>query len=192
MSKLDQYRRLVNRAVIDYERAKSIEKWAGDQLNRDEQELEAIMEAQQLVQSVAETIQQQVHRQVSKVVQRCLNTVFSHPYQFEIRFERRRGKTEAKMVFMRDGMEMEDPLNEVGGGVIDVAALGLRLARILMARPAMRKLVVLDEPFKNIRGKGNKERTRQMLLALSQELGIQFIVNTEIEAYQLGTVVEIV
>jgi ABC-type uncharacterized transport system YnjBCD ATPase subunit len=94
-------------------------------------------------------------------------------------------------VFIKDGVVLDDPLNEVGGGVIDVASLALRLSCILLMRPPMRRLLVLDEPFSNIRGESNKARTREMLQMLATEMGIQIVINTDIPAYRLGTVVEL-
>jgi len=154
------------------------------------EEVNNLLEAQKIVTSIAQSIQQQIHGRISQIVTRCLSAVFEDPYEFRIRFDRKRGKTEARMVLVRDGEELDDPLNEVGGGCIDVVSLALRLAKILLSRPPRRRLVVLDEPFSAIRGAGNKRRTREMLLKLADELGFQFIINTEIQAYQMGTVVE--
>ena len=106
-------------------------------------------------------------------------------------FDRKRGKTEAQLVFERDGVQLEDPLNEIGGGVVDVAALALRLSSILLSRPPMRRFLALDEPFKSIRGKENRARTRLMLQRLAEDLKLQILINTDIPEFQLGTVVEL-
>jgi hypothetical protein len=153
--------------------------------------LDGIQEAQTIAQTIAQTLQQRAHDRIASVVTRCLNAVFDDPYEFRIRFDRKRGKTEARLTFLRDGLELDDPLNEVGGGVIDVASLALRLACLLLSRPPLRRLIVLDEPFKNIRGEGNKARTREMILRLAEDLDIQFVINTDIPEYRLGTVVEV-
>ena len=155
---------------------------------------QTITEARTIVQSIAQTIQQRLHRQVARVTTRCLNAVFDAPYEFRIEFDRRRGKTEARLTFVRDGLRLDDPLNEVGGGVIDVAALALRLSAVLLSRPRRRRLLVLDEPLKNVRGVDNRERVRRMLLGLAEELGVQIFLNIDVDAYPefaLGKVVEI-
>ena len=157
-----------------------------------ELDIEVVGDANKILQAVARTVQQAAHGRLAGVVTRCLNAVFpDDPYGFRIRFDRKRGKTEARMVFVRDGLELDDPLNEVGGGVVDVASLALRLACVVMARPVRRRLVVLDEPFAHIRGGGNRRRTREMLERLADELGVQFILCTDIEEYRLGKVVEV-
>ena len=152
--------------------------------------VESTVGAQQVAQAIAQTLQQRAHRQIASVVSRCLAAVFDDPYEFRIDFERKRGKTEARLVFVRDGLELGGVLDGVGGGVVDVAALGLRLACVLLARPPVRKLVVLDEPFRFV-SRDHRPRVRAMVEMLAGELGMQFVVVTHDEAFQLGKVVVI-
>ena len=98
------------------------------------------------------------------------------------------------MEFVRDGIVLDDPLNQVGGGVIDVASLALRLACILLTKPRRRKLLVLDEPLKNVRGRDNRKKVKAMLEALTNELGVQVIINVDLDSYPefaLGKIVEL-
>lgn len=150
-------------------------------------------QALQIAAEVSRSLQRMAHEGLSRVVAMCLRAVFDDPYDFRVEFEERRGRTEAVMVFSRDGKDFRDPKEEVGGGVVDVAALALRVACITMSRPRMRRLLVLDEPFKNVRGSENKARLREMLLALSKDMGFQFVLNVDVEAYPefaLGKIVE--
>lgn len=151
-------------------------------------------EAQCVIQDAAQIIQQEAHRMVSGVVSRCLESVFDEPYEFCIEFEKKRGKTEAVLTFVRDGVKLNDPINQSGGGPIDVAAFALRLASMMLMRPPMRRVLILDEPFKNIRGKEYRRRVRNMLESLSEEMGVQFIINVDADAYPeflLGKVIEV-
>lgn len=169
-------------AVLDAER---------ESLAIAEERVACVQQAQEIVQTVAQAVEQQVHARIAEVVSRCLRAVFDDPYEFRVEFDRRRGRTEARLVLVRDGIALDDPLNEVGGGVVDVAALALRIACLLLCRPACRRLLVLDEPFRNIRGDENRRRTRELLLGLANDLGMQIILNTDIPAYRLGTVLEL-
>lgn len=155
------------------------------------QNVDALEEARTVVQCVAEELQKRAHDRIARVVTRCLAAVFDEPYEFRIVFERKRGKTEAKLQFERDGQTYDDPLNEVGGGVLDVAALALRLSCLLVSRPPARKTLILDEPWSNVRGEDNRRRTRRLLEVLADEFSVQWIVNTDIETYRSGTVVEV-
>ena len=154
-----------------------------------EDEFDAAEEAQQVAQAIAETIQEEAHNRIAGVVTRCLATVFDEPYEFRIRFERSRGRTEARLVFVRDGLEV-NPLNASGGGVVDVAAFALRLSSLMLSRPARRRVVVMDEPFKFV-SHGFRERVRAMLESLATDLEVQFIMVTHIEALQCGHIVEV-
>lgn len=146
--------------------------------------------AQLIFQTVAKNLQEQCHKQIASIVTRCLNAVFEDPYEFKILFEQKRGKTEAKLAFTRDGILLDDPLNEVGGGVIDVASMGLRMACMLLQKPPIRRLLVMDEPFSHIRGQGNRSRARKMLLRMAEELQLQIILCTDIDDFRLGQVID--
>ena len=192
MMNLESYREKVSDFLAINKQAKASVEQEEKELQITEEKLGHTLEAQSITQVISQSLQEKAQNQIAGVVSRCLEAVFPNdPYEFEIRLEMKRGKTEAKLVFIRDGIELDDPLNEVGGGVIDVASLGLRLACILLLRPAPRRLLVLDEPFANIRGKENRLRTRQMLIALAEDMGLQIIINTDISNYRLGTVIEL-
>ena len=145
---------------------------------------------QMILQHVAQEVQNQVHSRISAIVTRCLSTVFGEDaYEFDIQFEMKRGKTEAKLQFVRDG-ESVDPLTASGGGVVDVAAFALRLAALVLTKPHRRRLLVLDEPFRFV-SSSYREKVRQLIITLSEELGIQIIMVTHDPALQVGNVVEI-
>lgn len=191
---LEEHRSVVDGLLADRRLADASVREETDALDETKARVASFGEAQTIVQGIAQTLQQRAHEKVAGVVTQCLNAVFEDAYEFRIRFDRKRGKTEARLTFVRDGLVLDDPLNEVGGGVIDVAALALRLAYLLLSRPPRRKLVVLDEPFRNIRGCGNKRRIRRMLLELADRIGFQFVLNVDADAYpefRLGTVVEL-
>jgi len=152
--------------------------------------LTAVKEAQEIVQQLAQQIQQQTHNKIAGVVDRCLKTVFGDEYGFVIHFERKRGRTEAELVLLRDGNEIDDPLNADSGGVVDVAAFALRLSCLILNKPPLRRILILDEPFKFVSAEylGN---VRMLLESLSKDFGIQIIMVTHIEALKTGKVVQL-
>lgn len=150
-----------------------------------------LLEVQQIIQGIAREIQQNVHARVSEVVTRSLQAVWGNRYAFEILFSEKRGKTEARLIFRRrDGLEL-DPLEESSGGVVDVAAFALRLACIVMSQPQRRRLVILDEPFKNVRGAQYQERVREMVERIAAELDFQIVLNTDLELLQTGRIINL-
>lgn len=144
--------------------------------------------AQKILQEVAEKIQQQVHERISTVVTKCLETVFDEPYQFKILFEQKRGRTEARMVFTRDENEL-DP-KQIEGGVKVIAAFALRLACLMLRRPASRPFLCLDEPFAGI-WIGYLERLRDLIQSLAEDMGVQFLIVTHIEEMMIGKVIDL-
>lgn len=133
----------------------------------------AAVEAQRHVQKVAAAVQQKAHKQIVGVVSRCLKAVFPE-YGFDIEFKERRGKTEAVIRLLKDGMKI-DP-REDSGGVRDVVSLGVRIAKLLLEKPARRKMLILDEPFKGIHGAERQRRAAALIGALAREMKIQFLI----------------
>lgn len=169
---------------------------AEETLKREEENLkraaeyrEDVEETQIIVQTVAQAVQQQIHNRVAGVVSQCLEAVFDDPYEFQIVFEQKRGKTEARLVFVRDGLEV-DPMTASGGGVVDVAAFALRLSSLLLLRPAVRRVIVADEPFRFVSAQ-YRGRIRAMLEGLAEDMGIQFIIVTHIDDLKMGTIVDL-
>lgn len=149
-----------------------------------------VEEASQIIQGIAKHVQQKAHKQIASVVTRCLETIFDDPYEFKIEFEVKRGKTEARLVFLRDGNEV-DPTTASGGGAVDVASFALRLACIVLSRPRLRRLIVLDEPFKFLHSAVYRERVCKMLNTLAKKMNVQFIMVTGITELRTGKVIEL-
>lgn len=153
--------------------------------------VEDTLAAQKIVQEVAEKVQQTAHKRIADVVTRCLKAVFGEEeaYEFRINFSQKRGKTEAELVFVRDGMEV-DPYDGSGGGVIDVAAFALRLACLMLSLPKRRKLLVLDEPFRFL-SVDYRPQVRALLELLAKDMGIQILMVTHAPDLVCGKVIEL-
>ena len=148
-------------------------------------------EAQQVAQQVAEQVQQRAHKQIAGVVSRCLETVFfDEDYGFYIRFDKKRGRTEAVLILTKDGHEVEDPLNADSGAVCEMAGFALRLSCLILAKPSLRRLIIMDEPFKSMSAE-YWENTRLLLEGLSNDFGVQIIMVTHNPQLQNGKVVEL-
>jgi len=162
-----------------------------EKLTKAEDYLTYAEEAQQAAQEVAEQIQQRAHKQIAGVVSRCLETVFDDDdYGFYIRFDKKRGRTEAVLILTKDEHEVEDPLNGDSGAVCEMAGFALRLACLVLAKPKLRRLIVMDEPFKSMSAE-YWQNTRLLLEGLSKDFGIQIIMVTHNPKLQTGKVVEL-
>lgn len=146
--------------------------------------------ARKILQGVAANLQQQAQRAVSGVVTAALSAVFGpDAYGFLISLEERRGKTEADLFLTRDGANYS-PLESAGGGVCDVVVFSLRLAALVLSRPAMRRLLCLDEPFRHL-SRDYAGRVAGLLERLCEELDLQIVMTTHSPALACGHVVEL-
>ena len=186
---VEQLRKELNELLFQHRTASENQKTSRKEMIEAEEVEFRTEEAQRIIQTIASTIQEQAHHKIASVVSRCLNSIFDEPYSFKIIFERKRGKTEARLVFVRGDLEL-DPLTASGGGVVDIAAFALRLACLVLSLPQKRKTLILDEPFKFL-SKEYRPRVKQMLEVLSQEMGVQFIMVTHIPELECGKLIEI-
>jgi DNA repair exonuclease SbcCD ATPase subunit len=154
-----------------------------------QQRWEAATQALQILQSLSQSIQEQVHQRIVEVVSACLEAVFEEPYTFKIRFEKKRGRTEARLLFVRGDLEV-DPLTASGGGVVDVAAFALRVAALSLHRPPLSRILVLDEPFRFV-SEQYQPRIRAMLEEVSQKTGMQVVMVTHNPIYATGVVLNL-
>lgn len=138
--------------------------------------LEDVQEAQLIIQQTAKLTQDQLCWSVDEIVSLALATVFPEPYEFALQFEEKRGKTEARLMFLRNGQEV-DPLEASGGGPADIAAFALRVALWSIHHPRYRAVLVLDEPFKNLSVE-YRAAASEMLHQISQRLKLQIIMVT--------------
>jgi len=82
-----------------------------------------------------------------------------------------------------------DPLSAAGGGVVDIAALALRLSCLLLARDRSRVLI-LDEPLRFL-STGHQDRIRSLLEQLSRDLRVQIVMVLHDEGLRIGRVIDL-
>jgi len=131
-------------------------------------------QAREIVRAVGIETQRQLQFHISDITSLALDAVFPDPYELKVEFVERRNKTECDLKFVRDDMEV-DPLTASGGGAIDVAAFALRIASWSMQRPRTRSTIILDEPFKHLKGAEANLKVLHMIREISRKIGIQII-----------------
>lgn len=191
MTELDQYLTLAQKVGAKYALASSQTDSELKNVAKAKLDHTTALEAQGVLQAVAQKVQQHAHDKIASVVTRCLEAVYGEEsYKFVIDFRRQRGKTEAVLQFIKDDLLLEDPVNEVGGGVLDVAAFALRVACLILCRPALRRTLWLDEPFRHL-SKDLRPAARDLITTLAKEMRIQFVIVTHDPALRIGKVIEI-
>jgi len=129
--------------------------------------------ALEFIKEIAIQTQGQLEFQLGDMVSTGLNTVFDQAYEFIVKFELRRDKTECDLFFKKQE-ELVDPLLFSGLGAADVAAFDLRCASWSMVKK-YRNTLLLDEPFKHLKGEKENKRVLRLMKILSEKLGLQII-----------------
>lgn len=190
MDSLIEFRGLVDKILVERKHARKVVEEERERKEELKEKVCNLIEVQQFVQSVAETVQRHAHHKIAEIVTKALQTVFDDPYTFKIHFEQKRGRTEARLVFERRGVELSP--RDCGGGVLDVAGFALRVAALLLNRPPLRKVLIMDEPFRFLSTRNDyRERVKELLVKLSEELEIQFIQVTHADELTIGKVIDL-
>lgn len=146
------------------------------QLSRESRDCE---QAQVIIQEVAQLTQEQLRYQISELVTLAMASIFSDPYELEIDFVQRRGRTETDLWFVRNGKKVK-PMESVGGGAVDVASFALRVALWSLSRPRSCSTLILDEPLKFLKGGDLPEKGALMIKEISERIGLQIIMVSHI------------
>ena len=151
---------------------------AQDSLTTNKARALVLERAKLVIQNAAQKTQQQLEYRIGELVSLALAHIFPDPYALVLRFDCKRGRTEANFIF-RDAFGNEtEPMEASGGGVWDVASLALRIALWSLRKPKGRATIVLDEPFKFLQGQTNQDRVSSMVKDMSTRLKLQFIIVT--------------
>ena len=149
------------------------------------QRLANVKEARRIIQVVAQETQKQLEWHISSLVSNALASVFDDSYKLNLEFSLRRGKTEADLLFTRPDLEGGvKPTKSAGFGAVNIASFALRVALWSLKRPRTRNTLILDEPFDNLRGNENRDRAVVMVKELSDKLGIQIILVSDLQQFE--------
>jgi len=189
LTSIGEWRSAVDGRLASFRLAHESAVREASELKEAKRRIALLEQARAIVQEVAQQVQEQAHAHIASVVSRCLRAVYDDPYEFRILFEQKRGRTEARLVFERDGVQV-DPMTASGGGPVDVAAFALRLSCIMLSRqPRPARVLILDEPFKFVNRK-NLPRVRSLLESLAKEMHVQIVMITHIHALETGLMID--
>jgi DNA repair exonuclease SbcCD ATPase subunit len=146
-----------------------------------------LQDAQAEHQQLAEFVQNSVNTYISDTVTDCLQLVYGESVEFKVVFEKKRGKTEGRFVFSKDG-RLTDPINADSGGMAQIAAFILRCICVHMT--SSRKVIFLDEAFGGVDKKATPQ-IRELLDSLSTEFGMQVIMVTHNDELHAGSVIHL-
>lgn len=153
---------------------KSIDR-TSDAIKHDKRSLRQHEKALEIVKQVGLTMQKQLEYHLSEQVSLAMEAIFDNPYKLKVNFIEKRGKTEVELLFTKRDLEFP-PIGSAGGGAIDIASLALRIAYWSMRQDKkIRPLLLLDEPFSQLKGEEANRRALAIVQEISQKLGLQII-----------------
>lgn len=187
--RLDSIAEAVSRAERERDVCRGRLEDLGEALEQSGERAKALDRLHAVFQDAAAGVERSAHARITRIVGMCLSAVFDEPYEFDILFEAKRGKTEARLVFKRNGMVIGSPMDASGGGVLDVASFALRLASVVLSLPRKRRILILDEPFRFV-SERYRPRVAELLERVAVEHGVQIVMVTHVREFRIGRVVE--
>ena len=145
-------------------------------LKEQKEQSDDFTEARALMMAAAQATQKNLEFHINSLVSMALASVFEEePYQFQLEFVQKRGKTEADVWFVRNGEKMK-PIDASGGGAVDVASFALRIAFWSLTKRT-RPLFFLDEPMRMV-SLNLMPKAAEMIKSISKKLGLQIVMVT--------------
>lgn len=138
------------------------------------EKLRTTEKARAFFQVQAENTQREVSETLSVIITSALKSVFPDDYECVIEFT----GSGAKLYLKKGEDIIEDPINSVGGGVIDIASFAARVAFIFLSGSS--RVLIADEPFKAV-SSDLRVKIPEMLQLLSEKLGVQFIIVSHLQ-----------
>ena len=149
------------------------------QLEQERKELKGAIGAVEHIQKVSKVTLEELRSKVSDLVTVAFETIFPHPYKFEIEFVSKRNKTECDLYVVRPNGNKIHPLDGSGGGVSDVCSFALRVTYWTL-KGDLRNTFILDETFKFV-SREYQPLCADFLSKVCEELGIQIIMVSHLD-----------
>lgn len=142
-------------------------------------DLKTVEDSIAIIQTLSVTLQNGVKDKITSIVQHAMDSLFPK-YTFCMDYVARRDKTEVDIYIMDQEGHKEDILSSNGGGLADIISFTLRVAIWSLDRGAS-NVLILDEPMKFL-SDGYKDAGAKLLRVLSEQLGIQLIIVSHVNA----------
>ena len=149
-------------------------------------EYELYSKCSKLLTETSMLVHERTTQKIADIVTQLYRAVFGGDDSFVIKVDTKR-KTPIAEFFIKTkkaGKEvLLDPIMSDGGGKMDVIALGLRIAALLLYKPALNRVLILDEPLRFISSSSTSEfpfryRAVSFFLFIAKTYGIQILAVT--------------
>jgi len=132
----------------------------------------------------SDLLRETIRERVENLATSALRSVFDRrDYRLELDMKLKYGQMTATPMLVSEfrGAEIRQPVLEAhGGGLVNVVSFVLQVVVLALTRPNLRRIMLLDEAFKNVRDEIGNVAT--LLRKLHEITGIQFVVITKEQA----------
>ncbi len=156
-----------------------------DQLAVAESSQKAHIEALPISIQIGQAYRELALGEVQSLVSQALTAVFERPYECKLTQVVKRGQPEVSITVVDSGREM-DPVTSMGGGILDVISLALRVVVWTLMPNRTDGVIILDEPARLVNSETSVKNLSSLLKLLSKSLSVQFIVVTNRPALSTG------
>lgn len=174
---MTDYRKLLDNRKASRNHWQAVEKKLAAERTALDQVIAEYTEAREIMNAVQLATQVTIKDFIEEIVSLGLKSVFGNQYGFKIEYEVKRSRSEAVLYVTKNGQPY-DAEASCGGGILDVAAFGLRVALFALANPKPESVLLLDEPGKWISRGDLVVKFGLMLKEVSKMMGIQIIMIT--------------
>ena len=130
-------------------------------------DIKALEACRFIVTEAAKIAQEKIKTEIESLLTLVIQGVFNRPMTFKLIFEEKRNHVEARPIIIENGEEYV-PKDDLGGSIVDIIAIAIRIILWYISNPRSRNLFLLDEPFR-FTGK-LIEKAGKMLQFLSKKL----------------------
>lgn len=139
--------------------------------------VEDLTDAQDVMNTTMALAQEEFEGYIEGMVTEALQSVFGSKYVFEIQTEVVRSQSETQFYVIEDGVRTPIKEDMVGGGLLDLISMVLRVVVWSVSVHRTRPIMILDEPGKNL-DRNKIDLFVEMLRKFHELLGLQFIIVT--------------
>lgn len=109
-------------------------------------ERQALIDTKQVLIDSIKIINSHFKKKIETITSQVVKRVFKRDIKIEVNFETKSYGVEANIKVIENNIEL-DPMDDMGGSIIEVISLIIRLVLREISSERLRKTIILDEPF---------------------------------------------
>lgn len=148
-----------------------------DEIKELKQLIEDLIDEQDVMNITGALAQEEFEGYLEGMVTEALQIVFGSGYSFEIQTDIVRNQPETQFILVENGVRTPIKDDMVGGGLLDLVSMVLRVVVWSIHEHRTRPVMILDEPGKNL-DRNKIDQFVEMIKKFHELLGLQFIIVT--------------